>query len=239
MLNAAAANGAFFQNAGNLRKSADNNSTQIQIPFYNSGSVTSLVGTIQFSAGGILQGGFNAAAGAIVNFSSGPFTFATPPAVTGAGIVETTGGATLTLPGNTIPNLQLAGGTITLGPNFQGGTITNLAMSGGTLNGSNIVSGTLYSGASLTGSLTLLPGAAVNWAGGSIQGPITVPPGAALTLSSNTTKYLWGPDDELGNGDVGRHGRSRSGLFLRQRPIGLHHQPGRSAMGHPVQSADL
>lgn len=192
IVNNSAANGAFLLNAGTFRKSADNNSTQIQIPFYNSGSVTGLQGTIQLSAGGIIQGGFNVAAGATVNFSGGPFSFTNMPVVTGPGLVELSGNASLTLPSNTVPNLQLLGGTVTLGPNFQGGTITDLAMSGGTLNGNNTVSGLLYSGANLTGSLTLLPGAAVNWAGGSIQGPITVPAGASLTISSNTSKYLWG-----------------------------------------------
>lgn len=206
MQNNSAGSGAFFQNAGTFRKSSDNNSTQIQIPFYNSGSVTSLIGTIQFSAGGIMQGAYNAAAGAIVNFSGGAFAFTNPPVVTGAGTVETTGGTTLTLPSNTIPNLQLQGGTITLGPNFQGGTITNLAMAGGTLNGNNILSGTLYSGAALTGSLTLMPGAAMNWAGGSMQGPVNIPVGASITLSSNTTKYLWGALTNAGTATWGGTG---------------------------------
>ncbi len=79
-----------------------------------------------------------------------------------------------------------------MGPSFQGGVITNLALLGGTLAGDNIVSGSFYTAANLPGSLTLLSGASVNWAGGSIQGPVNIAAGASLTLSSNTTKYLWG-----------------------------------------------
>ncbi|HWV98604.1 MAG TPA: hypothetical protein VNZ64_02815 [Candidatus Acidoferrum sp.] len=184
-------NGAFFQNAGTVRKSVNAITTTISIPFLNSGTVTNGVGALALAKGGTIEGAFSAASGATINFNAGVFTYNTPPSITGAGTVEITGGS-LTLPTNVIPNLQLLGGTITLGPGFQGGVITNLTLLGGTLPGNNLVSGSFYTAASLTGSLTLLSGAAVNWAGGSMQGPVNIPAGASLIISSNTQKYLWG-----------------------------------------------
>jgi hypothetical protein len=184
-------NGAYFQNAGTVRKSVDAGTTRISIPFNNSGTVTNLQGVLLFTGGGIIGGSLGAASGTTINFSAGALSYTTPPVITGAGLVEITGG-NLTLANNVIPNLQLLGGTITLGPSFQGGTITNLTLLEGTLPGNNVVSGTLYTAATLPGSLTLLSGAAVNWGGGSIQGPVNIAAGASLTLSSNTTKYLWG-----------------------------------------------
>ena len=193
LYNYAATNGAYFQNAGTVRKSADTGATTISIPFYNLGSVMGLQGTLQFSGGGILESTFTAASGATINFNAGSFTYNTLPTIAGAGTVEISGKGTLTLTSNLIPNLQLAGGTITLSPTFQGGMITNLTVSGGAVTGNNTVNGIFNTGANLSGSLKVLSGSAVNWSGGSMQGPVNIAAGATLTLRSNTTMELWGP----------------------------------------------
>ena len=186
-------NSAYFQNAGTVQKSGDTGTTTISIPFYNSGTVTAMLGTMLFNAGGTIEGSFNAGTGATINFNSGPFVYNVTPAITGAGLVEVTGG-TLALANDIIPNLQLLGGTISLGPEFQGGAgITNLTILGGTLTGSNTVSGSFTNGGNLLGSLTLLSGAMANWNAGSIQGPVAIAGGASLIITSNSTKYLWGP----------------------------------------------
>ena len=184
-------NGAYFQNAGTVRKSASASTTAISIPFYNSGTVTVQIGTLTFSNGGTIEGVFNAASGSFITFSSGAFTYNTAPALTGSGTIQLTGG-TLTLLNNIIPNLQLAGGTVTLGPGFQRGTITNLTLLGSTLNGSNfVVSGIFNWAGTLPGSLTVLGGATVNWSGGTAQGAVSVASNAVLNISGNATKLLW------------------------------------------------
>ena len=185
-------NSAYFQNAGTVRKSAGSGPTMIALPFFNSGTVSNLVGTLTFSASGTIEGAFAASSGTTMNFSSGAFGYSIPPTMAGPGTIQITGG-TLMLISNTIPNLQLAGGTITLGQNFQGGTITNLTLSAGTLNGNNTVGGTFTSAAALPGSLTLLSGATVNWNGGSIAGPVNIAAGANLNIGGSPQKYLWGP----------------------------------------------
>jgi hypothetical protein len=188
-----APNGAYFQNAGTLRKSADSGTTTIAIPILNSGTVTVLQGTLRFNGGGTLGGTFNAASGATVNFNSGPFNYTATPTLTGPGTFQMSGGS-LMLVNDVIPNLQLAGGTLTLGPNFQGGAITNLTITGGTLNSSSLTVGGVFNWAgTLPGSLTVLAGGTVNWGGGSILGPVMVASNGVLNLSSNNTKYLWGP----------------------------------------------
>ena len=50
-------------------------------------------------------------------------------------------GGTLTLLNDAIPNLQMLGGTLVLGPAIQGGNITNLTLTGITLTGTNTVAG--------------------------------------------------------------------------------------------------
>lgn len=182
--------GAYFRNAGSVRKTAGSGTSTITIPFFNYGSVTAFTGTIVFNRGAIIEGQFEASAGATINFNTGAFTYALPPTITGAGSVRLTGG-TLTLARNAIPNLQLANGTITLGPAFQGGTITNLTMLGGTLTGDHSVSGTFHWEGTLAGSLRVLAGGIANWSGGRIHGPLTVAPGGTLNLAGSSTKFLW------------------------------------------------
>ena len=190
LINSGGSTGAFFQNGGTFRKSADSGTTGISIPFTNNGVVTVLIGTVSFKSGGFLGGSFAASAGATITFATGNFVYASPPVMTGPGTIQMTGG-TLTLAASTIPNLQLAGGTITLGQNFQGGFITNLTVAGGTLNGNLTVSGTFTSSATLPGSLTVLSGATANWTGGSISGPVNIATGGTLNIAGGSTKFLW------------------------------------------------
>lgn len=187
-----APNSAYFRNAGTVQKSADTGLTTISIPFYNSGGVSAFQGTLLFNGGGTIEGSWNAASSAILNLNGGPFTYTAPPTIMGPGLVEMTGGS-LTLANDIIPNLQLGGGIITLGSNFQGGQISNLMILGGTLLGNAVVSGSFVTGANLPGNLTLLSGAVVNWIGGSIQGSVNIAQGSSMIISSNSTKYLWGP----------------------------------------------
>ena len=110
--------------------------------FINHGVVDAQSGTIAFESGGTLGGAYNAAAGAVILFNGGAFTLDAPPVFTGLGANRFLG-TTLTMLHDAPPQLQLAGGSVTLGPAFQGGSITNLTLSGSTLLGTNTVTGDL------------------------------------------------------------------------------------------------
>jgi choice-of-anchor C domain-containing protein len=160
----------FFNNQGTLEKSAGTGTTDISVLVTNTGTVEALEGTLNFNDGGSIGGVYTADAGAVIDFSSGTFASGVPT-INDTGSVELTGG-TLTLLSNVIPNLQLAGGTVVLGTNFEGGTITNLTLSGSTLSGESTVTGTL------------------TWAAGVIGGPLTVASNGALNISGSSTKVL-------------------------------------------------
>ena len=130
-----------FNNAGTVRKSGGTGTTCLAVGFYNSGVVSVLAGTLSLGGGGTVEGTFNASAGIFINWSGGVFSYSTVPALNGPGKIQMTGGS-LTLASNVIPNLGMAGGTLSLGAGFQGGTITNLTLGDSTLNGNYAVSGT-------------------------------------------------------------------------------------------------
>ncbi len=161
----------YFHNAGTLRKSAATGTTTISIPFANAGTVAALQGTLTFASSGMIDGVFNAAAGAAITFS-GSYTGGAAPAFSGPGAFQFTGG-TLTLPSNVIPNLQMQAGSLVVGPNFQGGTITNLTLDTMTLVSDATVSGVL------------------NWTGGTISGSLTVASTGVLNLGGSNPKALY------------------------------------------------
>jgi hypothetical protein len=171
----------YFQNAGTLQKTAGTGTSSIQIPFYNSGAVAALSGTINFNGGGTIAGTLKASSGAAIDFSGGNFGSAAA-SLNGLGLIQFNGGS-LTLLDNVVPNLALTGGTIALGTNFQGGTITNLTLSGSTLAGTNALTGTL------------------NWMGGSIAGPLTIATNGVLVLGGTGTLVLGGALTNAGTVD--------------------------------------
>src|SRR6185369_10525194 len=64
-----------FNNAGLLRKSAGSGITSIGITVTNTGTITTLQGTLNFNNGGFLGGTYNAAAGSVINFSGAAFSY--------------------------------------------------------------------------------------------------------------------------------------------------------------------
>ena len=130
-------------------------------------------GTLSFHGGGTIDGLFHAAAGATVAFDAGSYTGGNAPQFTGAGAFKFNGG-TLTLLNNLVPGLQMLGGTLVIGPAFQGGSITNLTLAGINLVSTNTVSGTM------------------NWNGGNLYGALTVAGGAVLTIGGTGTLNLYG-----------------------------------------------
>jgi choice-of-anchor C domain-containing protein len=160
----------FFNNQGTLEKTAGTGTTYISVLVTNTGTVEALEGTLNFNGGGGIGGDYTADSGAAINFASGTFS-AGVATINGPGPVTLTGG-TVALLSNVIANLELAGGTVTVGTNFEGGTITNLTIAGSTLSGNAIVGGTLV------------------WTAGTIAGPLIVASNGLLVLSGSSTKYL-------------------------------------------------
>jgi hypothetical protein len=162
----------YFINEGTLRKSSNTGITSMSLPVINSGTVTALEGTLTFLGGGPLSGTFTAASGATINFGSGNFTNSVPMTINGPGPVQFTGG-TLLLLTDVINNLPLTGGTVLLGPAFQGGSINNLTIAGAMLSGINTVTGTF------------------NWNGGIIAGgSLTIASTGIMNIDASGTVYL-------------------------------------------------
>src|ERR1019366_2624640 len=182
----------YFNNAGTVIKSVTTGTTTFSIPFYNTGTVTNLSGTLNFAGGGTIAGTFYAAAGKTIDFSSGNFSGVAGAVISGPGTIQLNGGS-LTLQNDVVPNLQMTGGTVNLGAGFQGGTITNLTLAGSVLGGSNTVTGTFNCGGGFTGSLLVTGGAMMSWSGGSSGGSLTVASNGVLNLTGNSTVFLYNP----------------------------------------------
>jgi len=75
----------YFNNAGTVIKSVTSGTTTFSVPFNNTGTVSNLTGTINFSGGGTIGGTFYAAATKPINFSSGNFTGVGTTILTGSG----------------------------------------------------------------------------------------------------------------------------------------------------------
>jgi hypothetical protein len=183
----------YFENRGTLRKSRTTGFTEWGIPLRNSGTASVLRGTLRLNGGGVLEGNFDADMEAALHFNLGTFTCATPPKLAGSGAYRLTGG-NLVLLEDVIPSLAINGGTITLGPLFQGGTITNLTLSAGTLAGTNRVSGTFeWGGTALAGHLLVQEGAVMNWRAGLAAGGLTIRSNGVVNVLTSGSVTSQGP----------------------------------------------
>lgn len=98
-------------------------------------------------------------------------------------------GGYLLLPTDTIPNLALQGGTLALGPGFQGGAITNLAIGGMPLTNTLPVTGNFTAiNSQLYGNFTVANGGTFI-CGSTLNGLLSIASGGllAVTNSSGTT----------------------------------------------------
>ena len=151
--------GGAFVNNGLIKQTSASTSYIGSQVFINNGTVDAEAGTIDLTSGGTFAGAYNAAAGATIAFAGGSNTLNTLaglPNFTGLGSFLFSGG-TLVMNNDIDPALQLTGGTVLLGPDFQnGGKINNLVINGSTLAGTNTVTGSLtFSGGSINGPLTV------------------------------------------------------------------------------------
>ncbi len=195
--------GAIVQNAG----AGATNSISYLYPYQpfqfdnSQGTITNLSSTLVLpSFQSTLAGTFYAAAGATIQLGGGtigaPLVPGTPLVLGGSGQYQFISGY-LYLAVNTIPNLSLQGGQLTLGAGFQGGAITNLILDGITfsnqspttlpINGTFTIINSGYSG-SINSSL---------WAGlygNGVSGNYTVAGGDVLNMS-NAVMYGGGGGD--------------------------------------------
>jgi hypothetical protein len=172
--------------------------TSSTIDFYNvnlgAGTITTQPGTgtllvEAFSGLGGLTGTYNAATNTTIQFaaSASPGTSpGTPLVLGGTGQYQFVSGL-LTLPTNPIPGVVMTGGSLLLGPAFQGGSITNLVLDGISLTNTLPISGTLVmTNGTLTTSSTLTNGTVVSLSGATVDGALVVSNGAVLSVNSGT-----------------------------------------------------
>ena len=135
-----------FINHGLLQVQSPYQTFNMSIAFTNNGVVDVQSGTTEFSYGGLLTGTYNAAPSTTVTFSanySNPWIVGDQPTFTGSGTFSFASGNLLLL-NDAVPGLELTGGLIEFGPNFQDhGAITNLTLEGAELQGTNTVTGSL------------------------------------------------------------------------------------------------
>ena len=184
----------------------------IDLPFdfdNNLGTITNLSGTLVLpSFQGTLGGTFYAASGATIQLGGGtigaPLVPGTPLVLGGSGQYQFISGY-LYLPANTIPNLSLQGGQLTLGAGFQGGAISNLTLDGITfsnqsptalpINGTFTIINSGYSGSinsslwagfygnGVSGNYTVAGGDVLNLSNATLNGAVTVTGGGVLNAS--------------------------------------------------------
>jgi len=187
---------ATFVNGGKFRKTAGTGSGIINLPFLNAaGIIEAWTGRLRFDHGQQLDGTFAAQAGGVIDFHSGTFSYTPATWLVGPGSFQLTGGILLGLP-DSLPNLQLLGGTVNLSPFFQtNGSIVQLDLDGATLAGVNQVSGVLnFNSGHIAGPVTVSSNGVLNWNGGRFaQGSsLVVVSNGLVNIQGGTGKELGG-----------------------------------------------
>ena len=169
--------------------------------FQNHGLVSKTAGTgtsLLAASMGLLGGAYTGASGTIIQFGGG--TASAPlqadPSLFLLGFTQFQFvSGFLQFPTNVIPNLDLKGGTLQLGPAFQGGTITNLTLDGITLTNTLPVTGTLTAtNGSVSGMFAVTNGGLVSAYAVTFNAQVTVEAGGRFRVESGTATF--------GNGTV-------------------------------------
>jgi RHS repeat-associated protein len=167
-----------FVNSGTFVKSAGSGTTNVDIPFTNSGIVDVQSGTVGFTGGGGSTGGFrNSAPTAALQFGGGTFNVNTGTTFEGPGSLMVTGG-TLNI-NNTIAvpspgEVLVSGGTVNVNAAIASPPATTFTMTGGTLGG--------------TSALTI--DGDCNWSGGAMTGTGTTTVNGPLSLTGTGEKQV-------------------------------------------------
>ena len=189
------------------------------INFFNlnlgGGTITTQPGTGTLAMGmfnglGTLAGTYNAAPNSIIQFvaNANPGTSAGSPLVLGGTGQYKFNSGLLTLPLNTIPGVLMTGGSLLLGPGFQGGSITNLTLNGINLTNTLPVTGTLTAtNGTVNGVTTVANGAVLDVNAVTFNGQVTVQSGARfMVLGGSAIHRQWLDDEQLADGAEWRRG---------------------------------
>ncbi|HVV01654.1 MAG TPA: hypothetical protein VHH88_09860 [Verrucomicrobiae bacterium] len=178
----------YFLNQGAVisRASAGIDVTSLNL---SGGVITNLSGTLGIHGfTNTITGMFHAAAGTTIQIGGGtgtnPLRPGVPLVLAGDGQYQFVSGL-LELPDNTVPGLMLTGGSLQLGPSFQGGAITNLALNGIVLTNSNplpITGNFSTTNSELHGDYPLAGGASWAFSGGNVHASIEISPAATLNI---------------------------------------------------------
>jgi len=186
----------YFINRGRLTQDSDvTNGVTIGSFDTSQGAITNLAGTLVLSGFTTnLAGTFYAGPGAVIqlkgiNDGVTVTTPGTPFIVGGSGSVQFTAGI-LEYNANTIPNLDLHGGSLMVGPAFQGGTVTNLTLDGATLANAITVTGHFNATNSwLSGEVAVGAGGSVVEIDDDNAGILSVGKGGAAALIGSGNLY--------------------------------------------------
>ena len=156
-------------------------------------SGTMVLGTYQTNLAGI----YYAAAGATIQFNAvndgtNFVTPGTPLVLSGSGQYQFVSGD-LQYPTNTIPNLNLLGNLLALGPTFQGGAITNLALNGIVLILSNTLPVTglfAATNSGIHGNFTIANGGVFTGNNFATYGNIAVAPGGVFNANGGGSQAV-------------------------------------------------
>jgi autotransporter-associated beta strand protein len=211
-------------NAGLFRKTEGTGVTQINVPFFNTGTVDVQSGTLNLNNGGTNFGTITVPAGSTLSLG-GSHVFAPGSSITGAGnLTINSSQGEITLAGQVLlaGTHTFSGGTVNLTGNYTD-TDNDLTITGGTLNlnGTGIVapsSLTLNGFGTLGGSNLVTVNGPLNWGTAATitgsnsiiaNGPLTISGGGVSLLGRtlvNTTTALWSNNVVssilLGNGAV-------------------------------------
>ena len=184
--------------------------SEIGVPSFDNraGTVTSASGALSiYQTFGPLAGTYYAASGASIYFNefyrtcpggAAPLVPGTPLVLAGGGQYRFQSGY-LNLPTDVVPNLVLAGGTLTLGPGFQGGAIQNLALNGIELTNQLPVTGMLIAtGSTIDGNLLVAGGGQVTADNMTIAGDGWLMIKGTLDVVGGSYLNLYGPATNSG-----------------------------------------
>jgi hypothetical protein len=180
-----------FVNEGLLIKTGDSSFSRFAPGFFeNRGTVEvqSAGGALQIEDfGSVLQGQWIAGPGTGIDLVGNYSELKPSLGFSGSGVSRFVSG-TLLLPASGVPpGLVLAGGTVNLHPQFQGGAIQDLTLAGSSLGESLPVTGLLkMTGGSLVGPLQIAAGGRVEWQGVNALAEVTVEAGGLVQAFQST-----------------------------------------------------
>ena len=180
-----------ISNSGLFRLTAGVTGTTITPPFSNSGTLQVLASSLSLNQGGTHTGTFDNSAGATLNFGGGTHALNPGSLVTGAGLLNVSGAATLAANGNFSPGttLSITAGIATVGPGCDvSGTTINVGGAGGALlfNGAGGVAALNVSAGTVGGTSPIGVSGPLSLAGGTITNGV-VSANGGLSISGNTT----------------------------------------------------